>query len=51
MKIDNQLTPMDNDIQHQKAIKVLEKAKELESLKIGYKFVKIAERTKVYRKQ
>lgn len=41
---------MDNEIQHQKAIKALAKAKALESLKIGYKFVKIAEQTKVYRK-
>ena len=48
---ESHITPMDNDIQHQKAIKALAKAKEIESLKKGYKFVRIDERTKVYRKQ
>lgn len=48
--IDNLITVMDNDIQHRNALKVLAKAKQLESQKKGYKFVRIDERTKVYRK-
>lgn len=48
---DNQtLRVMENEIQHAKALKVLAKVKEIEKQKKGYKFVKIDDRTRVYRK-
>lgn len=41
---------MENEIQHAKALKALAIVKELEKQKKGYKFVKIDDRTRVYRK-
>lgn len=44
------ITEMDNVVNKRNATKVLEKAKHLESTKKGFKFVRIDERTRVYRK-
>lgn len=50
IELNTQLTPMDNELQRLKAIAVLEKAKKLDSQKIGYKFVKINDYTRVLKK-
>lgn len=44
------ITEMDIDIQRQKALKVLAIAKKIENQKIGYKFVRIDYKTRVFRK-
>jgi len=41
---------IESEMQHEKALKALAKVKELEKQKKGYKFVKVDERTKVFRK-
>lgn len=47
---ENWINSMDNETQRLKALSVLEKVKELEKKKIGYKFVRINNITRVLRK-
>lgn len=44
------ITSAEGEMQKRKAMKTLDMAKKLESKKMGYRFVKINERTRVFRK-